>query len=77
MEQLVKHITSEEFSYDQCGPVASQLSEILQQQFEGKVFPSDPTPGTKTILFMCLKTFKTWGYPFQNLSKTPSESLCS
>jgi len=44
MEQLVKHITSEEFSYDQCGPVASHLSEILQQQFEGKIFPMDPTP---------------------------------
>ncbi len=44
MEQLVKHITSEDFSYDQCSLAASHLSEILQEQFEGRIFPSDPTP---------------------------------
>lgn len=44
MEQLVKYITSEEFSFEHCSLVASHLSEILQEQFEGKLFPSDPTP---------------------------------
>lgn len=44
MEQLVKHITSEEFSFDQCSQVAKQLSDILREQFEGRIFPSDPTP---------------------------------
>ena len=44
MEQLVKYITSEEFSFEQCSLVASHLSEILQEQFEGRLFPSDPTP---------------------------------
>jgi len=46
MEQLVKYITSEEFSFDQCSLVAKQLSDILKEQFEGKIFPSDPTPDT-------------------------------
>jgi hypothetical protein len=44
MEQLVKHITSEEFSFEQCSLAASHLSEILQEQFEGRIFPTDPTP---------------------------------
>lgn len=44
MEQLVKHITSEEFSFDQCSQVAKQLSDILREQFEGRIFPSEPTP---------------------------------
>ena len=44
MEQLVKHITSEEFSFEQCRLVASQLSDSLSDQFEGKIFPADPSP---------------------------------
>jgi hypothetical protein len=42
MEQLVKFITSEEFGFEQSNLVASHLSEILQEQFEGRIFPADP-----------------------------------
>ena len=43
MDQLVKHVISEELDYEQCSALASNLAEILQEQFEGRIFPETPT----------------------------------
>ena len=43
MDQLVKHVISEELDYEQCSALASNLAEILQDQFEGRIFPDTPT----------------------------------
>ena len=43
MDQLVKHVISEELDYEQCSALASSLAEILQDQFEGRIFPDNPT----------------------------------
>ena len=43
MDQLVKHVISEELDYEQCSALASNLAEILQEQFEGQIFPEIPT----------------------------------
>ena len=43
MDQLVKHVISEELDYEQCSTLASNLAEILQDQFEGRIFPETPT----------------------------------
>lgn len=43
MDQLVKHVISEELDYEQCSALASNLAEILQDQFEGRIFPETPT----------------------------------
>ena len=41
MDQLVKHVISEELDYVQCSALASSLAEVLQDQFEGRIFPAD------------------------------------
>ena len=33
----------EELDYEQCSALASNLAEILQEQFEGRIFPETPT----------------------------------
>ena len=43
MDQLVKHVISEKLDYEQCSALASSLAEILQDQFEGRIFPETPT----------------------------------
>ena len=43
MEQLVKHVISEELNYEQCSALASNLADILQDQFEGRIFPETPS----------------------------------
>ena len=43
MDQLVKHVISEELDYEQCSALASNLADILQDQFEGRIFPENPT----------------------------------
>ena len=43
MDQLVKHVISEELDYEQCSALASSLAEILQDQFEGRIFPESPS----------------------------------
>ena len=44
MEQLVQLCIAEDVEGDAANKVAKELSEILKDQFEGKVFPDDPTP---------------------------------
>ena len=44
MEQLVQLCIASDVEGDAANKVAMQLSEILKDQFEGKVFPEDPTP---------------------------------
>jgi integrator complex subunit 3 len=40
MDQLIRVIISEDFSYEQCNALALRLSDILRPTFEGKVFPA-------------------------------------
>ena len=44
MEQLVQVIISEQVEDENARQVAEKLSDILKDQFEGKVFPENPTP---------------------------------
>ena len=39
MDNLIRVIVSEEFSYEQCSSLARRLSDILQSSFEGKIYP--------------------------------------
>ena len=39
MDELIRVIVSEEFSYEQCNSLAQRLSEILSSSFEGKIYP--------------------------------------
>jgi len=44
MEQLVQVITSGQLEDDDARQLAEKLSEILKDQFEGKIFPDSPSP---------------------------------
>ena len=44
MEQLVQLVISEQLEDENARQVAEKLSEILKDQFEGKIFPETPTP---------------------------------
>ena len=44
MDQLVQLCIAQDVEGDDANRVAVQLSEILKDQFEGKVFPDEPTP---------------------------------
>ena len=44
MAQLIEACISSDVCGEAAHKVAEQLSEILRDQFEGKIFPSDPTP---------------------------------
>ena len=39
MDQLIRLVTSEDLSYEQCNALAQRLSQILQADFVGKIFP--------------------------------------
>ena len=41
MDQLVKEYGSSDGGYVQCKALASALADLLQDQFEGKIFPSE------------------------------------
>ena len=44
MDQLIQLCISEDVAEEAAQKVALQLSDILKDQFEGKVFPDEPTP---------------------------------
>ena len=41
MENLVKEVISEQLDYDLCQPLAVSLSDAMQEEFEGRIFPID------------------------------------
>ena len=45
MDELIRVIVSEEFSYEQCNSLAQRLSDILRSSFEGKLFPAASASG--------------------------------
>jgi integrator complex subunit 3 len=44
MDTLVRHACDKDHDFQQCSALASQLAGILQDEFEGRIFPTDPTP---------------------------------
>jgi len=44
VERLVQAVISEQVEQEGAALVAGKLSQILQDQFEGKIFPENPTP---------------------------------
>merc|ERR1719333_1030378 len=46
MDQLVQVIISEQIEDENARQVAEKLSDILKDQFEGRIFPENPTPET-------------------------------
>ena len=41
VDNLLKLAIGEEFGFEQCSALASQLAEVLQEEFEGRVFPAN------------------------------------
>lgn len=44
MENLIRHACDKDYDFQQCSALAAQLAEILKDEFEGKIFPTDPNP---------------------------------
>ncbi|XP_059094410.1 integrator complex subunit 3-like [Tigriopus californicus] len=43
IDNLVKTVISEQLDFEQCSALASQLTDVIPEEFEGRIFPENPT----------------------------------